>query len=150
MKTTGLIYLIFLLAFLGLGAIGGGGALIVSPTGKLIGLPLSLLDPSPFNSFLIPGLILFTVLGLAPCLLIIALLKKPESWFAEMLNCFSDMHWSWTYCVYIAFGLIIWIQVEMVFIQAVSWLHTFYIILALIMLFITLLPTVRQLYKKSA
>lgn len=35
MKTTkGLNYLIFLLGFLGLGAIGGGGVLIVSPTGK--------------------------------------------------------------------------------------------------------------------
>lgn len=139
MKTKGLNYLIFLLAFLGLGAIGGGGVLIVS-----------LLDQSPFNSFLIPGIILFTVLGLAPCLLIFALLKKPESRFAEMLNVFTDMHWAWTYSFYMAFILIIWIQLEMVFLQAVSWLHTFYIILALVMLFVSLLPGLRHQYKKSA
>jgi hypothetical protein len=50
---------ISLLAFLGIGAIGGGGALIISPSGKLLGgIPLSLLKNSPFNDFLIPGIIL--------------------------------------------------------------------------------------------
>jgi len=78
MKTKALYFLISLLAFLGLGAIGGGGVLILSPSGELMGMPLSLLDHSPFSSFLIPGIILFTVLGLAPFLLIFALLKKPR------------------------------------------------------------------------
>ncbi len=43
--------LIALLAFLGLGAMGGGAVLIVSPSGKLMGMPLSLLDPSPFRNY---------------------------------------------------------------------------------------------------
>lgn len=39
---------LFLLAFLGLSAMGGG-ALIISPSGKLLGgLPLSILQYSPF------------------------------------------------------------------------------------------------------
>ena len=43
---------IYLLAFLGVSAIGGGGALIISPSGKLLGgLPLSILKNSPFNDF---------------------------------------------------------------------------------------------------
>lgn len=150
MKTRALYFLIFLLAFLGLGAIGGGGVLILSPSGELIGMPLSLLDHSPFTSFLIPGIVLFTFLGLGPFLLIFALLKKPEGSFAEMLNCFNDMHWSWTFSVYMAFILIIWIQVQMVFIQAVSWLHAFYIFLALLILFVCLLPGLRKEYKKAA
>jgi len=74
--------LIILLGFLGLGAIYGGGTLIISPSGELLGMPLSLLEHSPFNSFLVPGIILFSVLGIAPCLLIIALLKKPEKKFS--------------------------------------------------------------------
>ena len=45
--------LIALLAFLGLGAIGGGAVLIISPSGKLMGMPLSILNPSPFTDFLI-------------------------------------------------------------------------------------------------
>ncbi len=146
-KTTRNIFLI-LLGFLGLGAIGGGGALIISPTGELIGMPLSMLEKSPFNSFFIPGVILFSVLGLIPLLLIIALLKKPESKLAEQINLFKDMHWSWTYSIYIAFTLISWIQVQMVFLHAVHWLHTFYMFFAIAIIIIALLPQVRNLYKK--
>lgn len=140
--------LIALLAFLGVGAIGGGGVLIVSPSGKLFGMPLSMLDKSPFSDFLIPGIILFTVLGLVPCLLVVALLKKPKSRFAEQFNFYKDMHWSWTGGIYVAFALIIWIQLEMVFLQAVDWLHTLYMFLAVAILFVALLPTVRNAYKK--
>lgn len=140
--------LLFLLAFLGLGALGGGGVLAVSPSGQLMGMPLSMLAGSPFHSFLIPGLLLFTVLGVAPCLLVVALLKKPKSSLAERLNLLGDMHWAWTGSIYIAFALIIWIQLEMVFLNAVSWLHTVYIFWALLILLVALLPQVRSLYKK--
>jgi hypothetical protein len=50
MKTKGRNYLIFLLGFLSLGALGGGGSLIISPGGNLIGMPLSLLKKSPFHN----------------------------------------------------------------------------------------------------
>jgi hypothetical protein len=140
--------LLFLLAFLGLGAIGGGGILIVSPSGKLIGMPLSLLDKSPFADFLIPGIILFVVLGLIPCGLVIALLTTPESVLADRLNVYPDMHWAWTGSVYVAFALIIWLQAEMMFLQAVGWLHTFYMFLAIAILFVALLPSVKVLYRK--
>ena len=140
--------LLILLGFLGLGAIGGGGALIISPSGELLGTPLSMLETSPFNNYFIPGIILFSVLGLIPLMLIIALIKKPESKLAEQINFFKDMHWSWSYSIYIGFILIIWIQLQMVFIQGVHWLHTFYIFLALIIIFIGLLPQLRNSYRK--
>lgn len=55
MKTRNL--LLFLLSFHGLGAIFGGGIFIISPMGKLFGMPLSILDNSPFTNFLVPGFI---------------------------------------------------------------------------------------------
>jgi len=131
-----------------LGAIGGGGALIISPSGKLLGMPLSMLEESPFNSFFVPGIILFSVLGFIPLCLIFALLKKPESKFAENINFFKDMHWAWTYSIYIAFVLIFWIQIQMVFLSTVYWLHTFYMFFAVLIIFVALLPQVRNLYKK--
>ena len=140
--------LIFLLAFLGLGAIFGGSVLIISPYGKFFGMPMSMLDNSPFGNFLIPGIILFLFLGLIPILLIFALLKKPDNKWAEQINFFSDLHWSWTFAIYIAFALIIWIQIEMYYIQSVHWSHTFYMFLAVAIIFIALLPQVRSLYKK--
>ena len=147
-KTTTRNALLFVLVFLGLGAVFGGGVLIISPSGELIGMPLSMLDYSPFNNFLIPGIILFTILGVVPIGVTLALIKKPEYKFAEHFNFFKDMYWAWTYCVYIAFALIIWIQIEMTFINAVHWSHTLYMFWALVIIFLALLPQVRSLYKK--
>ena len=139
----------YLLAFLGVTAIGGGGTLIISPSGKLLGeLPLSILVKSPFRDFFYPGIILFIILGILPCLVIYSLIQKPESKFAESLNFFKDMYWAWSFSIYIAFALIIWIQVETIFIQGVGWLQTFYMLFAIPIIFIALLPQVRNFYKK--
>lgn len=142
--------LIFLLSFLGLGAIGGGGVLIISPTGEMIGMPLSMLSRSPFSTFLIPGIILFLTLGIFPFLVCFGLLKKPESRLAEHFNFFADMHWAWSYSIYTGFALIIWLQTEMFFFQSVAWLHNFYMLLALAIIFLALMPGIRQLYKEQA
>ena len=146
-KTTQNI-LIGLLVFLGIGAIGGGGVYIISPSGKLMGMPLSMLNKSPFDNFLIPGIILFSVLGIAPTLLARALYRKTASKLAERFNFFIDMHWTWTFSIYVAFALIIWLQIEMQMLSAVSWLHTFYMFLAVLIIFVALLPQERNLYKK--
>src|ERR1700693_2547302 len=52
--------------FLGLGALFGGGALILAPDGHLLGMPVKLLAGSPFPSFFVPGIILFSLVGVAP------------------------------------------------------------------------------------
>lgn len=51
---------------LGIGALGGGLVLIVAPRGEIMPLPLSALVGSPFDTYLVPGLILFAVLGIGP------------------------------------------------------------------------------------
>ena len=141
--------LISLLLFLGVSAMGGGFFLIISPSGKLLGgLPLSILEHSPFSDFLIPGIILFLILGFSPCLICLALIKKPANRFAEYFNFFKDMHWAWSYCIYVAFSLIIWIQVETIYVQGVGWLQTLYILYAIPIIFVALLPQVRTIYKK--
>ncbi len=61
----------------------------------------------PFNSFLVPGIILSSLLGIAPIGLTVALIKKPAYMFAERFNFYRDMYWGWTYCIYVAFTLII-------------------------------------------
>lgn len=136
---------ISLLLFLGGSAVCGGGALIISPSGRLLGrLPLSILKNSPFSNFLVPGIILFLVLGIFPIVTIWALIKKPIVPFAEYFNLFKDMHWSWSYSIYCAFAVIIWIQVETYFIQGVGWLQMLY---SIPMLIVALLPSIRNRYK---
>lgn len=141
--------LILLLLFLGASAIGGGGALIISPSGKLLGgLPLAILTHSPFSDFLFPGIILFLVLGIFPCSISYALIKKPNNSIAEFFNLFKDMHWAWSFSLYIGFVLIIWIQVETIYIQGTGWLQTFHLLYSIPIIFVALLPQIRILYKK--
>lgn len=58
------IIAIVLLFFNGISAIFGGGGMILDPTGASMQMPIELLEFSPFNNFLIPGIILFSVNGL--------------------------------------------------------------------------------------
>lgn len=143
--------LIILLALLGIGAIGGGIVLIISPMGELIGIPLSEYKNLPFNSYLIPGITLLSVIGILPLLLIIALLKKPKSKVANLINIFKDMHWSWSFCIYIAFALLGWIHIQLIFLQGVvHWLHTFYVFYAILILIVALLPSNRKQFIHKA
>lgn len=51
---------------LGIGAIGGGLALMAGPNGEILPLPVAALSGSPFANYFGPGVILFTILGLGP------------------------------------------------------------------------------------
>ena len=87
--------LIFLLLFLSIGALVGGGAFLFFPNGFMDMSTEQMLANSPFTNFLIPGLILFTVLGVFPILIVWGLISKKGVKTFEMINIFRDMHWSW-------------------------------------------------------
>ncbi|MFB6465435.1 hypothetical protein ACE38V_01325 [Cytobacillus sp. Hz8] len=141
--------LIFLHIFLGIGALFGGGVLIVSPDGSILSMPLKMLQNSPFNNFLIPGLILFVGLGLLPLITAFFLISEKPSNFAEKLKLNKENDWSWNSSLYIGFILIIWITVEMYMIQGVAFIHVFYIFLGLFIQAITLLPSVKRHYLQN-
>lgn len=63
----------FLLAFNGIGALYGGGSLMINPDGSGLRLDPALLAHTPFRDFIIPGLVLFTMNGL--CSLVVLLLS---------------------------------------------------------------------------
>lgn len=58
--------LIAALVFQGLSGLAGGFGLIGDPSGESVGLPTAWLEGSPFQSYLVPGLVLFAVLGIVP------------------------------------------------------------------------------------
>jgi len=82
-----------------LGAIGGGVGLVQDPV-ENIGMPLSMLDGSPFSDFLVPGLILLIVVGLPPLVAVYGLAGRRRwgRWFAIVAGA----------------GLVIWIITEVV------------------------------------
>ena len=57
------IFLVILEIVAGVGAVAGGAALVAVPGGGILGLPPSVLEGSPFASYLVPGLLLAFVVG---------------------------------------------------------------------------------------
>jgi hypothetical protein len=104
-------------AFVGVGAMAGGLAAITNPQNPL-GIPIEVLKNSPFNSYLIPGIILFTVIGLG--------------------NIFSVLmfRFKWKFQGYInsvfSFALVIWIVVQCIMIRDIEFLHVIFFIIGLV------------------
>ena len=90
--------LLVLEGLLSLGALGGGLVLILAPRGEIMPLPLSALAGSPFDTYLGPGLILFSVLGLGPLVAArLAWLRHPFAPVAALV---------------VGVALLIWVAVE--------------------------------------
>lgn len=139
--------LVLIHIILGIGAIFGGLVLIIDPSGRLIKMPITLLQKSPFNNFLIPGIILLLILGIMPLIVSYALITRRNWKVATRLNIFIEMHWSWTYSLYIGFALIIWITMEAYFIGQMAAIHVFYLFLGLLIQAVTVLPPVQRYFR---
>jgi hypothetical protein len=137
--------LIVVQVFLALGALAGGAALVASPRGGIIKLPLSDLQGSPFNDFLIPGLILFVVLGVGPLVVALTLLRRPRSAALAAANPFRGCYWGWTASGVIGVGLVIWIAVEALIVPY-SFLQPFYGAVGVAIIALTLAPSSRAYY----
>ncbi|NMB25116.1 MAG: hypothetical protein GX986_06245 [Firmicutes bacterium] len=100
--------LIGLHTFVGIGALAGGAAALLNPYEPL-GVPVDALEFSPFDNYLIPGIILFTVIGLGS--ISSALLLYSGSRFR---GCVSAT-FSW--------ALVIWIVVQCLMLRTIHFLH---------------------------
>ena len=69
---------IVLLLFNGFGALYGGLSLITDPTGGKLKLPLSYLETTPFNNYLIPGIVLLCVNGIFPFIVLALILFRHQ------------------------------------------------------------------------
>lgn len=132
--------------FLGLGAVVGGFMLIIDPSGKLLNMPVSLLESSPFSDFFIPGMILLLILGVLPIVICIALLRRIHWTLAEKFNLYSERYWAWTFSLYTGHVLLIWIIVQVYIIQTISLIHLFYFSWGLGIQMVTLLPDIQRRY----
>ena len=111
-KRTAPLFVIHL--FVGLGAMAGGLAAILNPIDPL-GAPLSLLEGSPFRSFLLIGLFLFTVLGLGN--LLAALLVARFSVVGPLLS------------LLLGVLMMLWIVIQCVIISSVVALHIIFFVI---------------------
>lgn len=114
------VFTIILLFFNVISAFYGGIMLTIDPSGGLMQMPASWLSNSPFDSYLIPGLILLIILGIGSLVSAIFAIKRSKSYF------------KWV--VAMGLGLIIWIVTETFMIQVYSGLQLIYGGLGIILL----------------
>jgi hypothetical protein len=112
-KPFALYILLLLLLALGAGGIYGGFLLTDDPSGRLLQMPLNALQGSPFQDFLIPGIILLLFNGFLPLLIAYGLIVQPDWKWPERLNIYPNRHWAWTFSLYCGIILGIWIGVQL-------------------------------------
>jgi hypothetical protein len=143
-RPLGLRVLLGCLAFLGISAIFGAIMLVPDPTGAMIGMPISLLEFSPFQDFLIPGLLLGIVFGIGSFAAILALWFQSTWAFGTALTHLTGEHWSWSAAFMIGIGQVIWIVTQVLMMRGVSVLHFLYGGLGLLIVFLTLDANLRR------
>ena len=137
-KPISVYILLVLILFQGLSGIVGGIGLVLDPTGKSLQLPIEWLEGSPFNDYLIPGLILLIVLGIYPLVVLYGLWLK--------------LRWALFAAFTVGVALIIWIGVEILIIgyHPQPPLQLIYGLVGLFILIFVFLPSVRLYYKPGS
>ena len=118
-KNKGLITGLGVLQMLiGLGAVGGGLALVLEPSGSNIGIPLEVLNSSPFSTFLMPGIVLLIVNGFGS--LVGATASFTRYWCAGEI------------AIALGLFLVAWIMLQVYWFAAFHWLHALYLCIGLL------------------
>jgi hypothetical protein len=120
-------------AFIGIGAVISGALLMIRPDGHYMQVPLDMLRNSPFRSFLIPGLVLFLVIGVGNSV--------------SAVLCFRIHRIAGFAGIFFGFGLIIWLFVQISLVGGGYWLQYFYFVLGIIQLLLGI--GMRELERKS-
>ncbi len=128
------VSLLTLVIFQGLSGLAGGFGLINDPTGETLQIPIEWLKGSPFNDYLIAGIILFVVLGIFPLIISFGLWKRKD--------------WGRLWSIALGAALIIWILVEILVIgwQTEPPLQLIYGVVGIAILLLSLSPQVKRFY----
>lgn len=114
-KIYGLLFGLHL--FVGIGAMVGGLAAITNPQSPL-GISVEVLKNSPFSNYLIPGIILFTIIGVGN--VISAIMFQFKSRFQGYIS--SVFSWA----------LVIWIVVQCIMMKDIAFLHVLFFMIGLV------------------
>ncbi len=137
------ITLCILHLFLGVNGLVGGTLMVIKTDGSLLGMEPVWLNNSPFASYLIPGLLLASFLGVLPLLTFMGIISKRVWRVANALNIYREKHWSWSFSIYTGIIAISWITIQLVLTQY-FWIQPVIIFTGLFIIIISLLPAVMK------
>lgn len=138
-KSASRFFLLLMHVFLAVTALVGGLLLMSVPDGSALGMQPGWLASSPFESYLLPGIILFLVLGCGCVIILAGLISEKQSPFINRINLYEDRHWAWTYSLYQGIIAIVWIMVQQV-LTRYFWIQSVIIGVGLLIIVLTLLP----------
>ncbi len=148
-KSFSFYLLLVVVGFQSISALFGGFSLITSPNGATLEMPVTFLKDTPFTNFLIPGLVLFFLLGVFP-IFILAGLYTLKNWsWPENFNIYKNRHWSWTFSLYLSIMLIIWIDLQIMWVGYGNFIQTLYALVGVLILVVTLLPSNMKYFEKQ-
>lgn len=125
----------------------GGGLLMIQPDGSLLGMQKNWLGNSVFSDYFIPGLLLFTMIGLCSLICLIGLIRKPQWYWAHRLNLYKNIHWSWAFSIYTGIISIAWIIIQQIMTHY-FWIQSLILSVGLLILVCTLHPIVIERFKQ--
>lgn len=125
-----LLALVGLVAALSVTAIPGGAQFLAAPSGRLIGMSPAALAGSPFDSYLLPGLVLLVVLGVGTLPVVYGLVARRP--------------WAWGGAVATGVALAVWVLVEGAVIGYWRRVQLPHLLQALAILALALAPSVRR------
>lgn len=95
--------------FVAVGALPAGLLFIIDPTGGVVTMPLTLLADSPFSNFLIPGVLLFLLLGVGNAI--------------GTVGAFKRRRWAGWLAILLGGALIVWIIAQVYWLGFISFLQ---------------------------
>jgi hypothetical protein len=98
---------------LGLGAVGGGLALVLEPSGSILGMPLEMLRRTPFSTYLVPGIVLLVCIGLGN--------------LAGSVASFTRLRNAGKTAMALGLFLVAWIMLQVHWFAGFHWLHALYL-----------------------
>lgn len=98
--------------------------------------------------YFIPGVILFSLLGIYPVAVAYSLWQQPAWRLPETLNPFKHLHWSWAASLASGIMLVIWISTQVLMVQAIAFLHILYFVWGWVLILLTLTPKIRLHLKR--
>lgn len=144
-----------ILTFLGITALGGGIEMLVFYEGNSY-LPADMLDEIPFDTFIIPGLVLGVIFGLGSLFVAWGMWRRPDIGFLRWVEKLTDRRWAWAGAVLLGLGFTMWMVIEISMLgtpwaqaeasgEAMAWvLYGIYGTTALALLILPQLRSVRQ------
>ena len=108
--------------FVGIGAVVGGLGLSLDPSGGSLGLPRELLEQTPFETFLVPGIVLLAVNGLGS--------------LAGAVASFTRRRYSGEVAIALGCFLVAWILIQVYWFSGFHWLHWLYLGLGVLEVFL--------------